>query len=69
MPLAAALLLAALRGNPRKQHRPSPSPARQRANVLVNADREFVERKGGGEFVARPVWCKGTGWVVTGGIQ
>ena len=24
--------------------------------VLVNADREFVERKGGGEFVARPVF-------------
>ena len=24
--------------------------------TLVNADREFVERKGGGEFVARPVF-------------
>ncbi len=24
--------------------------------VLVNADREFVERKGGGEFVARPLF-------------
>ena len=43
-------------GNPRKQHRPGPGPAIRRAIVLVNADREFVERKGGGEFVARPVF-------------
>ena len=34
---------------------PRPRPL-QRDNVLVNTDREFVERKGGGEFVARPVF-------------
>ena len=33
---------------------PRPRPASE--IVLVNADREFVERKGGGEFVARPVF-------------
>ena len=42
------------RGNPRKQHRPGPDPPDEL--TLVNADRDFVERKGGGEFVARPVF-------------
>ncbi len=53
--LASALLLAALVAIPASttalaQTPPSGEP------TLVNADREFVERKGGGEFVARPVF-------------
>ena len=55
IPLAAALLLAALVAIP------SSGVARAQAPpaggiVLVNADRDFVERKKGGEFVARPVF-------------
>ena len=54
IPLAAALLLAALVSIP------SSGVALAQGSgdgiVLVNADREFVERKGGGEFVARPVF-------------
>ena len=54
IPLAAALLLAALVAIP------SSGTARAQGTpgeiVLVNADREFVERKKDGEFVARPVF-------------
>ena len=54
IPLAAALLLAALAAIP------SSGVALAQGTgdgiVLVNADREFVERKKGGEFVARPVF-------------
>ena len=54
MPLAAALLLAALVAIPASNIVLAQSPPDE--IVLVNADREFVERKGGGEFVARPVF-------------
>ena len=54
LPLAAALLLAALVAIP------SSGVALAQGTgdgvVLVNADRDFVERKKGGEFVARPVF-------------
>ena len=52
IPLASALLLAALVAIPT-----SNLALAQGAEItLVNADREFVERKKGGEFVARPVF-------------
>ena len=35
---------------------PWPRPRPATSITLVNADRDFVERKGGGEFVARPVF-------------
>ena len=54
MPLAAALLLAALLAIPASNIALAQSPPDE--IVLVNVDREFVERKGGGEFVARPVF-------------
>ena len=54
MPLAAALLLAALLAIPASNIALAQAPPDE--IVLVNADREFVERKGGGEFVARPVF-------------
>ena len=55
LPLATALLLAALVAVP------SGGIAQAQALpgdelTLVNADRDFVERKKGGEFVARPVF-------------
>ncbi len=54
IPLTAALLLAALAAIP------SSGVALAQGTgdgiVLVNADREFVERKKGGEFIARPVF-------------
>ena len=54
IPLASALLLAALVAMP------SSGVALAQGTgdgiVLVNYDREFVERKKGGEFVARPVF-------------
>ena len=55
LPLASALVLAALVAIPSSgivQAQSLPGDA----VALVNADREFVERKGGGEFVARPVF-------------
>ena len=55
MPLAAALLLAALVAIPSSNIALAQAPP-SGGIVLVNADREFVERKGGGEFVARPVF-------------
>ena len=54
MPLAAALLLAALAAIPSSGVALAQAPPD--AIILVNAGREFVERKGGGEFVARPVF-------------
>ena len=42
-------------GDSVQRHRPGPGALR-RGIVLVNAGRDFVERKGGGEFVARPVF-------------
>ena len=55
LPLAAALLLAALLAIPASNVALAQAPL-SGGIVLVNADREFVERKGGGEFVARPVF-------------
>ena len=55
LPLAAALLLAALLAIPASNLALAQTPPSNEV-VLVNADREFVERKGGGEFVARPVF-------------
>ena len=50
--LATALLLAALAAVPSG----GSVQAQEAKVVLVNADRDFVERKKGGEFVARPVF-------------
>ena len=55
IPLAAALLLAALAAIPAGDTALAQAPPSD-GMVLVNADREFVERKKGGEFVARPVF-------------
>ena len=52
--LGAALLLAALVAIPSSGIALAQAPPD--VIVLVNAGREFVERKGGGEFVARPVF-------------
>ena len=54
IPLAAALLLAGLVAIPGSNIALAQAPPGD--IVLVNADRKFVERKGGGEFVARPVF-------------
>ena len=54
IPLASALLLAALVAIPTSGVALAQSSPDE--IVLVNADRDFVERKGGGEFVARPVF-------------
>ena len=55
MPLAAALFLAALVAIPASNIALAQAPPGDEI-VLVNADREFVERKKGGEFVARPLF-------------
>ena len=55
IPLASALLLAALVAVPSSGTALAQSPPGG-GIVLVNADREFVERKKGGEFVARPLF-------------
>ena len=55
IPLAAALLLAALVAIPASGIAQAQEPPGD-GIVLVNWDREFVERKKGGEFVARPVF-------------
>ena len=52
--LVSALLLAALLAIPASNSALAQTPPGDL--TLVNADREFVERKGGGEFVARPVF-------------
>ena len=53
-PLAIALLLAALVVIPTSNLALAQGPPDEL--TLVNADREFVERKKGGEFVARPLF-------------
>ena len=55
IPLASALLLAALAAIPSSGVALAQTPPGDEL-TLVNADRDFVERKGGGEFVARPVF-------------
>ena len=55
IPLAAALILSALVAIPSSGLAQAQAPPGD-GIVLVNADREFVERKKGGEFVARPVF-------------
>ena len=55
LPLAAALLLAALVAIPTSNPALAQAPPGSEL-TLVNAEREFVERKGSGEFVARPVF-------------
>ena len=54
LPLAAALLLAALVAIPASNIALAQVPPDEL--TLVNADRDFVERKKKGEFVARPVF-------------
>lgn len=54
IPLAAALLLAALAAIPASNV--ALAQGTGDGIILVNADREFVERKKKGEFVARPVF-------------
>ena len=55
IPLASALLLAALVAFPSSNIALAQAPPGNEL-TLVNGDREMVERKGGGEFVARPVF-------------
>ena len=55
LPLAGALLLAALLTVPASNPALAQSPPGNEI-VLVNIDRDFVERKGGGQFVARPLF-------------
>ena len=55
IPLATALLLAALVAVPSSGIAQAQSPPGNEI-VLVKADRDFVERKKGGEFVARPLF-------------
>ena len=55
IPLAAALLLAALVTIPTGNLALAQTPPGNDL-TLVNWDREFVERKKGGEFVARPIF-------------
>ena len=53
-PLATALVLAALLAVPSSGIALAQAPPDE--ILLVNASRDFVERKGGGEFIARPVF-------------
>ena len=55
IPLTIALLLAALVATPTGNLALAQSPPSNEI-ILVNEDREFVERKKGGEFVARPLF-------------
>ena len=55
MPLLPALLLAALVAIPASNIALAQAPPGSEI-VLVNADRDFVERKKGGQFVARPLF-------------
>ena len=55
VPLFAALLLAALAAIPSSGVALAQAPPGDGID-LINADRDFVERKKGGEFVARPVF-------------
>ena len=66
IPLASALLLAVLLAIPASNHGPRPGLARPSSGItLVNAEREFVERKGDGEFVARPIFDRQDRWSST----
>ena len=59
--LAAALLLAALTAIPASGAALAQSPPPDSDNItLVNRDRQLVERKKEGEFVARPVFSRPT---------
>ena len=60
IPLAAALLLAALVAIPASNLALAQAPPSDRI-VLVNEDERVVERKKGGEFVARPVFDREIG--------
>ena len=55
IPLAAALLLAALVSIPASSVALAQTPPADEI-TLVNYDRDFVERKGDGQFVARPLF-------------
>ena len=55
IPLAIALVLAALVAVPSSGIALAQAPPGDEI-TLVNADRDFVERKKGGEFVARPIF-------------
>ena len=55
IPLASALLLAALLAIPASNTVLAQAPPGDEL-TLVNADREFVERKGKGQFVPRPIF-------------
>ena len=55
IPLAAALLLAALVSITPSNAALAQSPPSSEI-TLVNVDRDFVERKGDGQFVARPLY-------------
>ena len=55
IPLAIALVLAALVAVPSSGTALAQAPPGNEL-TLVNADRDFVERKKGGEFVARPLF-------------
>ena len=55
IPLAIALVLAALVAIPSSGIALAQAPPGDEL-TLVNADRDFVERKKGGEFVARPIF-------------
>ena len=55
IPLAAALLMAALVSIPSSGVALAQTPPTGEI-TLVNADRDFVERKGDGQFVARPLF-------------
>ena len=55
LPLVSALLLAALVAIPTSNPALAQAPPAGEL-TLVNAEREFVERKGDGQFVARPVF-------------
>ncbi len=57
IPLASALLFAALLAIPSSGAALAQSPPDDRLK-LVNADRDFIERKGDGQFVARPVFSR-----------
>ena len=59
IPLAIALVLAALVVVPSSGIAQAQAPPGNEL-TLVNADRDFVERKKGGEFVARPIFDRET---------
>ena len=58
MLLTAALLLSALAAVPTSGVAQSQSPPPSDNITLVNRDRQMVERKKGGDFVARPIFSR-----------